>query len=147
VREHLEDLLDDKDPYLRIEVVAALQALGDLKSRGPLRRALNRELDGRVARRIREALRDMGEASAHERKRVNDELENVKTELAELKARLSRLEVPKKKDAEKDPKAELPSKARASKKPASGKTTKASKSVQVRGRSKAAANPSRRKLR
>ena len=39
VREHLEDLLDDKDPHLKIDVVAALQSLGDYKSRGPLHRA------------------------------------------------------------------------------------------------------------
>jgi aminopeptidase N len=94
VREHLEDLLDDKDPHLKIDVVAALQALGDVKSRSALHRAKERELDGRVVRRLREALRDMGEhKTAAERKRLNDELENVRSELSELKARLSKLEV------------------------------------------------------
>ena len=98
VREHLEDLLDDKDPHLKIDVVAALQFLGDLKSRGPLHRAKERELDGRVVRRLREALRDMGERKAvAERKRVNEELDNVRTELAELKARLSKIEAGKSK--------------------------------------------------
>ena len=98
VREHLEDLLDDKDPHLKIDVVAALQFLGDLKSRGPLHRAKERELDGRVVRRLREALRDMGEHKAvAERKRVNEELDNVRTELAELKARLSKIEAGKSK--------------------------------------------------
>jgi len=98
VREHLEDLLDDKDPHLKIDVVAALQFLGDLKSRGPLHRAKERELDGRVVRRLREALRDMGEhKTVAERKRLNDELDNVRSELAELKARLSKLEAGKSK--------------------------------------------------
>ncbi|MEP7049888.1 MAG: M1 family aminopeptidase [Pseudomonadota bacterium] len=93
VREHLEDLLDDKDPHLKIDVVAALQALGDVKSRSALHRAKERELDGRVVRRLREALRDMGEhKTAAERKRLNDELENVRGELSELKGRLSKLE-------------------------------------------------------
>jgi aminopeptidase N len=94
VREHLEDLLDDKDPHLKIDVVAALQALGDTKSRSALHRAKDRELDGRVVRRLREALRDMGEhKTAAERKRLGDELENVRGELSELKARLSKLEI------------------------------------------------------
>jgi aminopeptidase N len=98
VREHLEDLLDDKDPHLKIDVVAALQFLGDLKSRGPLHRAKERELDGRVVRRLREALRDMGEHKAvAERKRLNDELDGVRNELSELKARLSRIEANKSK--------------------------------------------------
>ena len=96
VREHLEDLLDDKDPHLKIDVVAALQFLGDLKSRGALHRAKERELDGRVVRRLREALRDMGEhKSVAERKRLNDELDGVRNELAELKARLSKVEAGK----------------------------------------------------
>jgi aminopeptidase N len=96
VREHLEDLLDDKDPHLKIDVVAALQFLADPKSRGPLHRAKERELDGRVVRRLREALRDMGEHKAvAERKRLNDELDGVRNELSELKARLSKLEAGK----------------------------------------------------
>ncbi len=94
VREHLEDLLDDKDPHLKMEVVVALQALGDAKSRGALNRAKERELDGRVVRRLREALRDMGEhKGVAERKRMSDELDTVRGELSELKARLSKIEV------------------------------------------------------
>lgn len=96
VREHLEDLLDDKDPHLKIDVVAALQALGDPKSRGALHRAKERELDGRVVRRLREALRDMGDQKATaDRKRLTDDLENVRNEVTELKARLSKLEAGK----------------------------------------------------
>jgi len=99
-RLHLEDLLDDADPHLRIDVVNALAGLGDSRSRGPLRRALERDLDGRVARRIREALRDIGEAGASERRRVSDDLESMKNELSELQLRLTKLE--QKKQAKKD---------------------------------------------
>src|SRR5450432_2638241 len=96
VREHLEELLDDKDPHLKIDVVAALQSLGGAKSRGPLHRAKERELDGRVVRRLREALRDLGDSNvAAERKRLNEELENVRGELSEVKARLSKVEAKK----------------------------------------------------
>jgi aminopeptidase N len=92
VREHLEDLLDDIDPYLRIDVVAALQSLGDPRARSALRRRLEHELDGRVARRIREALRDLGDSAERERKRLSDELETLRNEFSELKTRMSQLE-------------------------------------------------------
>ena len=93
IRAHLEDLLEDKDPHLKIDVIAALQALGDLKSRAALHRAKEHELDGRVVRRLREALRDMSEHKASsERKRLSDELESVRGELSELKARLTKVE-------------------------------------------------------
>jgi aminopeptidase N len=91
-REQLEDLLDDKDPHFKIDVVSALTSLGDGKSRGAMRRALERELDGRVSRRLREALRDLGDGPSQEKKRVNDELESVRDELTELKNRLAKLE-------------------------------------------------------
>jgi aminopeptidase N len=91
-REQLEDLLDDKDPHFKIDVVSALTSLGDGKSRGAMRRALDRELDGRVSRRLREALRDMADSPTAEKKRLNDELESVKDELTELKNRLAKLE-------------------------------------------------------
>ncbi len=91
-REQLEELLEDKDPHFKIDVVAALSTLGDNKSRGAMRRALDRELDGRVSRRLREALRDMGDSPTSEKKRLNDELESVRDELTELKNRLVKLE-------------------------------------------------------
>ncbi len=128
VREHLELMLDDPDPYLRIDVVRALSTLADPRSRGALSRQLTRELDGRVARRIREALRDMGDAPATERKRLSDELENVKNELGELKVRLAKLEGPKKKGDSAPSTAKKPTKKRAARKTAkkrtAGKTAK-----------------------
>ena len=94
-RHHLEDLLDDKDPHFRIAVIDALVQLGDTKARGALRRALDRELDGRVMRRLREALRDIGEAGAQDRKRLGDDLETLRTELSDLKQRLAKVEAKK----------------------------------------------------
>ncbi len=92
VREHLEDLLADDDPHLRIEVVKALEAMGAPEARIALRRQLARDLDGRVHRRIREALRDLTDRQATERRRTRDELEQVKNELGELKVRLAKIE-------------------------------------------------------
>jgi aminopeptidase N len=104
-RQELEDLLDDADPHFRISVVDALAHLGDTKARGALRRALERELDGRVARRLREALRDIGDSGSIERKRLGDDVETLRGELRELKTRLARLEL-------KRPDAKSPSKTR-----------------------------------
>ena len=101
VREHLEDLLDDRDPHLRAEVVSALQTLADPRARSALRRRLEHELDGRVARRIREALRDLGDSASGERGRMNDDLEALRSELTELKTRLSKLELRKKTEKQK----------------------------------------------
>ncbi|HLV64613.1 MAG TPA: M1 family aminopeptidase [Polyangiaceae bacterium] len=91
VRRELEALLEDRDPHLRIDVINALVKFGDPRCRPALRRTLERELDGRVKRRIREALRELGDAQS-ERKRLADDLEAVRNELGELKARLARLE-------------------------------------------------------
>src|SRR5262249_49835323 len=87
-----EDLLDGTDPSLRVDVVRALAELGDAKSRGALHRQLERDLDGRVRRRIREALRDLGGAGKRETDRLRDELEALRNEHVELKARIGKIE-------------------------------------------------------
>src|SRR4029079_8541655 len=91
-RETLEDLLDSADPYLRVDVVRARAELGDAKPRGALHRQLDRDLDGRVRRRIREILRDLGGAGKRDSDRWKDELEALRAEHAELKTRLGKLE-------------------------------------------------------
>jgi aminopeptidase N len=91
-RETLEDLLDDADPHLRIDVVRALVEMGDTKSRGALRTRLETDLDARVRRRIREALRDIGEAGRRAHDALREELEKLANEHADLKARIASIE-------------------------------------------------------
>jgi aminopeptidase N len=91
-RRHLEDLLDDTDPHLRISVAHALKSLGDTHARPALRRRVERERDGRAVRAIKETLRDLSDGSAREQKRLTDELEELRTEFADLKVRLAKLE-------------------------------------------------------
>ncbi len=106
-RETLEELLEGADPYLRVDVVRALADLGDVKARGALQRQLERDLDGRVRRRIREALRDLGGAGKRETDRLRDDLEALRAEHAEIKARLGKLEaIAPKPPAESDKRAE-----------------------------------------
>ena len=91
-REHIEDLLGDREHHVRVAAVDALWGLGDPRSRPALRRALDREGDPRVKRRLREALRDTSETRAAERKRLDDEIETLRGDLGELKGRLAKLE-------------------------------------------------------
>lgn len=88
-REALEDLLaSDKSPHFRTDVVDALVALGDPKARGALAQQMDREPDGRVQRALREALRSLGAPEGEETKRLRVEVDSLKSEQAELKARL-----------------------------------------------------------
>jgi aminopeptidase N len=91
-REVLEELLDESDPHLRVSVTDALAELGDVKARGALRRQLERDLDARVRRRIREVLRDLGGKGRRETRRLREELDDLRREHAELKVRLSKIE-------------------------------------------------------
>jgi aminopeptidase N len=90
-REHLEEMLDDADPILRIDVVRALADLGDARARAALRARAEIDLDPRVRRRIREVVRDLGSE-----KKIGDQLkedvEKLGAEHAELRARLAKLE-------------------------------------------------------
>ncbi len=91
-RETLEDLLDDKDPYLRVDVVRALADVGDAKARPALRTKLDSDLDPRVRRRIREAMRDLGGEGKRAAEQVREELDKVRSDYSELKSRLAKVE-------------------------------------------------------
>ena len=118
-RELLEDLLEDPDPYLRVDVAIAVGELGDAKSRAPLARALDRELDGRVRRRIREVVRDLGGSARAEQERLKEEVERVSIEQRELRARLGKLEA--KASPPTGPSAKVPRDAKKPAKPAAKK--------------------------
>ena len=92
VREQLEDLLEAETPLLRTAAAEALGEIGDPKSRSALGRRLERELDGRVRRRIREVLRDLGAKGRQEMRRVRDELDELRRAHDELRTRLGKLE-------------------------------------------------------
>ena len=96
VREHLEQLLDDTQPHLRISAIDAMEKLADHKVRGTLRQHLHRELDGRVSRRAREVLRSLAEADRGRHKQLSDELEALRNEFVELKAKVGKLEAARK---------------------------------------------------
>ncbi len=100
VRQHLEGLLDDPDPHLRVSVVGALESLGDTKAQPALRELLERELDGRVIRATKEALSNLGGESKGDLKKLRQETEHLRDELGKLRTRLSKLEQHEEVDSE-----------------------------------------------
>jgi aminopeptidase N len=98
-REALEELLDDWNPHVRVDVVRALCEMADAKARAVLSRHLESEQDGRVRRRIREALIELGARSRERETEYKDEIDKLKTEQAELSAKVKKLEaaLPKRK--------------------------------------------------
>jgi aminopeptidase N len=90
-RETIEDVLEDRDPILRVDAVRALGDLGDGKARPALSACLETELDSRVRRRIREVLRDLGD-SKRPADAMRDELEKLQDAHAELRTRIVKLE-------------------------------------------------------
>jgi len=91
-REALEDLLDDPDPYTRVDVARALGDIGDSKSRPALRSRLEVDLDPRVRRRIREVLRDLGGDGKKGLDQLREELDKIRDEHAELRGRIAKIE-------------------------------------------------------
>ncbi|MFO0737018.1 MAG: M1 family aminopeptidase [Labilithrix sp.] len=92
-REHLEELLDDPDSILRLDIARALLELGDARSRSALRARAEIELDPRARRRMKEAIRDLGDHAARKtQKPLEDLIERLENEQKDLKARLAKLE-------------------------------------------------------
>ncbi len=91
-RETLEDLIDDPDTMLRLDVARALGDLGDGKARPALRARLEVELDPRVRRRIREAVRDLSQEGKRAQEGLRDDFDKLQAEHAELRGRVAALE-------------------------------------------------------
>jgi aminopeptidase N len=91
-RELLEERLDDRDVFVRMTAVRALELLGDAKARPALQGRLAREDAPTVRRRVREALRELARGSEGELRRLRDDLEKMREESGELKLRLAKLE-------------------------------------------------------
>jgi len=92
VRQHLEDLLLDRDPHTRTSVLSALETLADPKATAAIASLLETELDGRVRRRAKQALTRLGRRGAPGQEEVRGKTQALEDELARLKVRLSKLE-------------------------------------------------------
>ena len=98
VRERIELLLVDRDFRVQAAAVEALLVIGDPAAIPALRRMIDRELDGRLRRRGKEIIRDLGEGAplAEDVRRLRDEVGELRSLAAGLRERIELLEVAKK---------------------------------------------------
>jgi aminopeptidase N len=90
VRERLELLLADRDFRVQAAAVEALSVIGDPAAIGPLRKMIDRELDGRLRRRGKEVIRDLedGAPAAEDMRRLRDEVGELRSLTHALRERL-----------------------------------------------------------
>jgi aminopeptidase N len=109
VRERIELLLVDKDFRVQAAAMEALAVIGDPSAIPALRRMVERELDGRLRRRGKEIVRDLGEGAplAEDVRRLRDEVGELRSQLGILRERVEFMEArnaPAKKPAKTAPK-------------------------------------------
>jgi len=92
VVEYLSGLLKDYHVTVRMAAAEALKALRDERALPHLEAQLNRELDGRVRRRIREAIEAIKEGSRAQLEQLREEVEKIREENRRLKSALARIE-------------------------------------------------------
>jgi aminopeptidase N len=89
-REHLEAMLDDAHPHLRMDVAQALGSLEDRAVRPALDRQLRAEQDGRVSRRIREVLRNLDQNDSN--RELKERISQLERQLGDVLSRVAILE-------------------------------------------------------
>jgi aminopeptidase N len=89
-REHLEDLLTDRDFFVRTEAARALAKYGDVQSVPALLRQLSLEKEGRVIREIREALGALSSTGPDQVRQLSDEVRTLQRRIDEMNARIER---------------------------------------------------------
>jgi aminopeptidase N len=94
VRERIELLLVDRDFRVQAAAVEAINIIGDPAAIPALHRMIDRELDGRLRRRGKEIIRDLGEGAplAEDVRRLRDEVGELRTLTASLRERVELLE-------------------------------------------------------
>ena len=94
VRERLELLLSDRDFRVQAAAIEALAIVGDPAAIPALRRITERELDGRLRRRGKEVIRDLGEGAplGEDVRRLRDEVGELRALAGTLRERLELLE-------------------------------------------------------
>jgi aminopeptidase N len=94
VRERIELLLVDRDFRVQAAAIEALAVIGDPAAIPAIQRMIDRELDGRLRRRGKEVIRDLGEGAplGEDVRRLRDEVGELRAAVATLRDRLTKLE-------------------------------------------------------
>ena len=94
ILEHLTELLDDKDLWVRLAAIDALKELKDDRAIPALERVIERALDGRERRRTKEVIQKLkeGKDRSDEMKKLREDIEKLSEENRQLRDRLDRLE-------------------------------------------------------
>ncbi|HVV82356.1 MAG TPA: M1 family aminopeptidase [Kofleriaceae bacterium] len=123
-RERIEELLDDPDFRVQSAAIEGLAVQGDPAAIAALERLIGHAGDGRLRRRGREVVRDLGERTAQgeEVNRLRDELAELKSQYLALRDRVGKLEAPTRPPAPASPPAR-PRRGRAGKPPVRSRRT------------------------
>jgi aminopeptidase N len=94
VRERIELLLADKDFRVQAAAIEALAIVGDPAAIPSLQKMIDRELDGRLRRRGKEVIRDLGEGAplSEDVRRLRDEVGELRALASSLRERVDQLE-------------------------------------------------------
>jgi len=114
VRERIELLLVDPDFRVQAAAIEALNVVGDAAAIPALRRMIDRELDGRLRRRGKEIVRNLGEGAplAEDVRRLRDEVGELRSLAATLRERVELLEAGGQAPAKAAPRAKTKAKAK-----------------------------------
>ncbi len=90
----LTPLIDDPEFMVRIRIPSAFEEIGDASAIAPLRRLLDRDLDGRIRRRAQSAIDSLlaGRTRIEEGNRLRTEMDKLREDNRKLKERLDKLE-------------------------------------------------------
>ncbi len=90
----LTPLADDREFMVRMRLPSAFEEIGDARGIAPMRRLAERDLDGRIQRRAREAVAILGEGKSHieEGNHLRDDMDKLREQNRKLQERLEKLE-------------------------------------------------------
>ena len=90
----LTPLVDDPEFMVRMRISGAFEEIGDAGAIEPLRRLLDRDLDGRIHRRTQHAIDALlgGRNRIDEGNRLRSEMDKLREDNRKLKERLDKLE-------------------------------------------------------
>ena len=94
ILDFLTPLADDPQFMVRMRVPGAFEEIGDSRGIAPLERLRDRDLDGRIQRRARDAINSLieGRSRVQEGERIRAQMDKLREENTKLKERLDKLE-------------------------------------------------------